>query len=176
MKYFLFTILVGCSFFSFAQERLNPIVNPYGGIFEIEDATVKADPNLEYKIVIDLASGAEDTKEFNWHLNNVARLLNLHAVAGVPKENLHVVVAVHASATYSILNDKAYKKEYGIDNPNTGLINALTEAGVEMVVCGQSLIARDIDYDDLNENIDLAVSMLTTVTTHQLKGYALLKF
>lgn len=159
-----------------SQERLNPIVAPYGGIFEIEDATYKADPNLEYKIVIDLASGAENNDEFNWHINNIARLMNLHAVAGVPKENLHVVVAVHAGATYSILNDKAYKKEYGIENPNTGLINTLTKAGVEMVVCGQSLIARDIDYKDLNENIGLAVSMLTTVTTHQLKGYAVLKF
>ena len=44
------------------------------------------------------------------------------------------------------------------------------------LVCGQSLIGRKIDPKEVHENIDLATSMLTTVTTYQLKGYAMLRF
>ena len=174
-KLAVFTILIA-PLFCLAQERTNPIISPYGGIYDVKDASFKADPTLKYNIVIDLATGSEKEDEFNWSLNNIARMLNLHAVAGVPKENIHVVVAVHATATYSILNNKAYKKRYGIDNPNTGLIDALNEAGVQLYVCGQSLIARDVAFKELNPNVQLATSMLTTVTTHQLKGYAFMKF
>lgn len=39
-----------------------------------------------------------------------------------------------------------------------------------------ALIARDIDRDKMAQKIKIASSMLTTVTTYQLKGYALLVF
>ncbi|HNP19248.1 MAG TPA: DsrE family protein [Fulvivirga sp.] len=159
-----------------AQDRFNPVINPFGGIFEIPDATVKADPALEYKIVIDVVTGNDDPKEFNWSLNNVARMLNLHAVSGADMSKMKVVLAIHGGATIAIANDKVYKKKYGIDNPNNELIKALSDAGVLLTVCGQSLISREIDMADVNEHVQIATSMLTTVTTYQLKGYALLRF
>jgi intracellular sulfur oxidation DsrE/DsrF family protein len=101
----------------------------------------------------------------------------LHAVGGVPKENLHVVLAIHGGATYATLNDKAYHTKYGVDNPNTKLIQALNESGVvDLFVCGQSLIGRGVDSDTLSPFVKVATSMLTTATTYQLKGYAMLKF
>ena len=56
------------------------------------------------------------------------------------------------------------------------LINALSEAGVRLTVCGQSLISRGIKVENVNNKVEIATSMLTTVTTLQLKGYAYLKF
>jgi len=79
-------------------------------------------------------------------------------------------------ATKTVLNDDGYESRYNIKNPNHDLIIALKEAGVKLTVCGQSLVGRKIDPDEVNENIELATSMLTTVTTYQLKGYTLLKF
>lgn len=168
-------LLIG-SYQLFSQERLNPVISPFGGIYNIPEATVKADETLEYKIVIDVVTGNEDPKEFNWSLNNVARLLNLHAVVGADVNKIDVVLAIHGGATYSISSDKVYKKKYGVINPNNELLAALSKAGVKITVCGQSLISRGISADEVNEHVEIATSMLTTVTTYQLKGYAMLKF
>ena len=112
----------------------------------------------------------------NSALNNVARMINLHAISGVHPDSIHVVLAIHGMATKTILNNDGYVSRHGIENPNQNLISELKEAGVKLTVCGQSLIGRKIDLEEVNENVEIATSMLTTVTTYQLKGYTLLKF
>ena len=172
----IFSILFSASLATQAQERQNPVISSFGGIYDIPEATIKANSNLEYKVVIDVVTGNEDPKEFNWSLNNVARMLNLHAVGGADMSKMEVVLAIHGSATYSIANDKNYRAKYGIENPNKELIKALSDAGVTIAVCGQSLKGRGIETKDVLEEVEIATSMLTTVTTYQLKGYAVLKF
>lgn len=161
---------------AFAQERVNPVVKNYGGIFDIPEATIKPDPNQEYKIVIDVYGGAEDKSNIDRSLNNVARMLNLHAVGGVPKEKMNVVLALHAQSTYSVMADDLYQEKFGSPNPNIDLIKELKEAGVKVTVCGQSLKARGVETDQVLSDVEIATSMLTTVTSYQMKGYQLLKF
>jgi len=171
----IFCLIITHSVFS--QQRMNPIIADYGGVFDIPYAEEKPDPTLQYQIVIDVATGSENPRQVNDALNNVARLLNLHVVGGVPKENLHVVLAIHSGAAFTILNDQAYKLKYGVENPNLRLLKAFHESGaVRLFVCGQSLIARDIDPSKVTPDVKIATSMLTTVTTYQMKGYAMLKF
>jgi len=159
------------------QDKVNPIIAAYGGIFEIPNAAMKPDPTLKYNIVIDVASGSEDPKQLNDALNNVARLINLHAVGGVPKENLHVVLAIHAGAAFAVLDNEQYEVKYGVSNPNLKLLQALKDSGiVDLFICGQSMIARKIDPTKIFPAVKIATSMLTTVTTYQLNGYAMLKF
>ena len=67
-------------------------------------------------------------------------------------------------------------RKFGIDNPNIDLIKELKDSGVKLTVCGQSLIARDVKPDEVVEEVEIATSMLTVVTTYQLLGYAVLKF
>ena len=176
MKYSLGLLLICLFFISHSQERVNPVIKGYGGIYEIPDATVKPDPEQDYKIVIDVYGGTKDKAELDRSLNNVARMLNLHAVGGVPKEKMKVVLAMHGQSTYSTLNDEAYKKEFGMDNPNTGLLKELKEAGVKITVCGQSLKGRGFSSEKLSDEVEIATSMLTTVTHYQMQGYQLLKF
>ncbi|MGE0587928.1 MAG: hypothetical protein AB7O48_05100, partial [Cyclobacteriaceae bacterium] len=71
---------------SFAQKQVNPIIKDYGSVYEIPYAVEKIDPKLDYKIVVEVVRAIEKPEDVNWALNNVARLLNLHAMAGVPKE------------------------------------------------------------------------------------------
>jgi intracellular sulfur oxidation DsrE/DsrF family protein len=159
-----------------AQDRVFPIIKNYGGIFEIPNAVEKPDPSINYNIVVEVFSGSEKAGELNYALNNVARLINLHAIGGVPKEKIKVVVAIHGEAAYTIMQNDQYKAKYKTDNPNIALYKALDEAGVQLFVCGQSLIARQIDSKKLLPEIKIATSMLTTVSTYQLKGYAAFKF
>ena len=71
---------------TFAQIPQFPIVKGFGGIYEIPEATERPDPNGEYKIIIDLVSAADDYGQINRMVDNVARMVNLHGIAGVPKE------------------------------------------------------------------------------------------
>lgn len=160
---------------TFAQEKVNPVIKDFGGIYDIEEATVKPDLK-DYHIVIDLVTKKESAEVLSSSMNNVARLINLHAVGGAEPENIHVVLAIHGPMTYTIMKNSAYKEKFGVDNPNIALIQALHKSGVKLTVCGQSLLGRKVSTNEVMDEVDIATSMLTTVTTYQLKGYAMLKF
>lgn len=177
VKTFLATaILFALSISAFGQTPQFPIVKDFGGIYEIPEATERPDPKGEYKIIIDLVSAADDPKQINRMVDNIARMVNLHGIAGVPKENIKVKVAVHGGAIFSILNDEEYQKRNGVKNPNLPVFQALKEAGVEFYVCGQSLIARNMKPTDVWEGTEIALSMLTTLTTYVPQGYMLMRF
>ncbi|HRI80169.1 MAG TPA: DsrE family protein [Cyclobacteriaceae bacterium] len=171
-------VLVLAGFTASAQipQRVNPVIKDFGGIFEIPYAAEKPDPSMNYNIVIEVEQMSEKPDTLNWALNNVARMLNLHTVGGLPKEKMHVVLAIHGGATYTVMNNDGYKAKYKMDNPNLKIYQQLQAAGVKMFVCGQSLIARDVDPNKMVPEVKVSVSMLTILTTYQLKGYAVLKF
>ncbi len=176
MKYILNLSLLVLVFSAYSQQRVTPVIKSYGGIYAVPEATVKPDPEQDYRIVIDVYGGTEDKSEIDRSLNNVARMLNLHAVGGVPAEKMKVVLALHAQSTYSTLDNETYRDRFGSDNPNARLMKELKEAGVKITVCGQSLRGRGFEADQLRDEVEIATSMLTTVTHYQNLGYLLLKF
>lgn len=159
-----------------ATQRVNPVIKSQGGIFEIPFAVEKPDPAMTYNIVIEVEREGEKPDTINWALNNVARLLNLLSVGGVPAAKVNVVLAIHGAAAYTTMNNEQYRAKYKVDNPNLKLYQELQAAGVQMFICGQSIINRKIDRTRLVPEVKPALSMLTTVTTYQLKGYAYLRF
>ncbi|GHM99210.1 hypothetical protein WSM22_07000 [Cytophagales bacterium WSM2-2] len=169
-----FSLLISAA--TFSQTRINPVIKNYGGIYDIPYAEEKPDPNQEYNIIIEVEQASDRPDSLNWALFNVTRLINLHAMAGVKPEKLHVVLAIHGGATYTVMDNDTYKKKYKKDNPNLGLFEELEKAGVRMVVCGQSLINRKVDRMKMVPQVKVASSMLTTITSYQMKGYAILKF
>ena len=44
-----------------------------------------------------------------------------------------------------VMTNEAYRERYNRDNPNIAIIHALKQAGVDIRVCGQGLLARKID-------------------------------
>ncbi|MEL7161541.1 MAG: DsrE family protein [Bacteroidota bacterium] len=172
-------LLPCCLFFSLglvAQQKVNPVIPSFGGIYPLEEATVKPDPGLRYRIVVDVVSGAPEPTELSAGLNNVARMLNLHAVGGVPADSMEVVLAIHGGATFATLNNDLFREKFGVDNPNIPLIRELKAAGVKLVVCGQSLVGREIPTDAPVAEVEVATSMLTTVSMYQLRGFAVFRF
>lgn len=157
-----------------AQERIFPAVKSSGGVFPVPEAAEVADPALVYKIVGDLMVGPEKPGDINPGLERIARLFNAYSEAGIAPEKIGVVVVVHYKGTPLILNDEAYKKQFGVANPNTALINELAEKGVEFYVCGQSLRMRGFTDTPKNPHIKVTHAALIATTTYQLKGYALL--
>lgn len=158
----------------FAQEF--PVIKNFGGIYNITKATVKPDPTRVYKIIVDLVSADDDPAKLSWSLNNIARMINLHAIGGVPPANIHVILAIHGGMTTSLLNESAYQSRFQVKNPHIPLYNALHVAGVRVIVCGQSMKSRAVNSDQLLEHVEIATSMLTTISTFQQDGYVVFKF
>ncbi len=161
---------------SFSQDKVNPIIKDFGPVYEIPDAVEKPDPKMNYKLLVDLVMGSTKPDTINLGIEAACTLLNLHGVGGVPKEKINMVMAVHNAAGYTVMNNDAYKARYKVDNPNLPMIKALLDAGVKIVVCGQTLKKRGIDPSTLAPGVGVATSALTTITTHQLKGYAMIKW
>lgn len=159
---------------TFAQKKIYPLIKSGGGMFEVPEATPVADKKMKYKLIVDLSKASDKPDSVNASLDKLARLVNAHIEAGVPKENIDVVGVFHFLGTPVILEDEAYKKKFGMANPNTALINELGKNGVRFFVCGQSLRARKLVDEKRNENIKVAQSALITFSTFQSKGYSLI--
>ena len=176
MKFIAIIALLVMAISASAQEAQSPVIPSYGGVYNADWVVEKPDPNQEYKVVIDVATGSNDKTQAFYSLVNVARLMNLHVMGGASKDKMSVVLAIHGGAVWSILNNEEYKEKYGVDNPHIPLFKELKAAGVKLFVCSQSMIGRDLDPSMIAEEVVPATSMLTTMTTYQLKGYAALKF
>lgn len=172
----IFFVALFATQFSFAQDAQFPLVKGFGGIYEVPDATERPDGSLDYYILVDLSTGAEDNAQISRWVDNIARMMNLHGLAGVSKDRMHVKVVVHGGAIATIMNNEVYQKRYNSDNPNIPVFKALEAAGVEVLVCGQSMRARNLQKSDLYDGVNVALSALTTVTTYAPKGYTVLKF
>ncbi len=140
------------------------------------------DKTLNYNIVVDLTSfpavsgkkDKYDSASANWGLSNIGRVLNLHVASGIPKEKINMVVAVHGFALWSFLNQDAHRKKYQVDNPNLMMITELQKAGVRFLVCGQSILAMKSSREALIPEVKVTLTAQTTLTSYQVKGYALL--
>lgn len=139
------------------------------------------DPKMEYNIVIDFTviptvgdSGSKlDSASANWGLSDIGRLYNMHLAAGIPKEKIHLVVAVHSFASRCFLNNDAYQKKFKINNPNIPVIEELDRAGVRFLLCGQSLNWMGDKKEMLLPQAKISLTAQTTLSSYQLKGYAL---
>ncbi|RIJ34405.1 DsrE family protein [Pontibacter oryzae] len=158
----------------YGQQKIAPVIVDFGAINPVPQAVKKPDPSLTYKILVDATKASDKPEEIVPALTNTARMLNLHAYGGVPSNKMQVVLVVHSAALPMVLTNEAYKSKFGVDNPNLAIIAALKKAGVQLFVCGQSMIARNYEISSLNPDITLSVSALTVLTEYQLKGYALI--
>jgi intracellular sulfur oxidation DsrE/DsrF family protein len=155
----------------------------YTVVGQVENITESPDPTLAYNIVVDFTGFSSkgktkekiDSSQVNWAITDVGRVYNLHVASGIPKEKINMVVAVHGSATDSFLTNEAYRKKYTIDNPNLVLIKELKGIGVRFLVCGQSLRWTNTDRKSILPEIGVTLTAQTTLTSYQLKGYALIK-
>ncbi|MCJ7465292.1 MAG: DsrE family protein [Maribacter sp.] len=153
-----------------------PIITEFGEVFAVDRPEFAVDVTKEYKAVFDIMNSPESHQEINKSIETVARFLNMHAQSGVPVEQLKAAVVIHNAASKDVLSNAAYKKRYGTENPNAELLQALLNADVQVIFCGQSAAARDIPREDLIEGIRLSLSAMNALIQLQDKKYRLIKF
>jgi len=150
------------------------MIRKYGQSHPLPGAAVQPDPNLDYKLLFNIIKEAGDPNKVSPGFNHVARTINVFEGAGYPLERMQIVAVVHGKAIDSVLNDEQYRKKYSQSNPNTDLLRQLSQAGVEVYLCGQSMIEHQYDQSMISSDITLALSALTVLSTYQLRGYALM--
>jgi len=169
---FLFLTILAAN----AQAKVNPVIKNFGTVTEVPFSVENPDTKLDYKVVVEVSSDNKKPEEVHEFFEKVAAVVNLHALGGVPADKLHVVMVIHGPAAQYVVTDEEYKKKFNTVNPNIPLFKELKEAGVKIFVCGQSLNKRNIPKENVAPEVSPALSAITTLTTYQLKGYALLKY
>jgi intracellular sulfur oxidation DsrE/DsrF family protein len=156
-----------------AQQRAStgPVIMSGGPVYAVPDADFPTPMDTELKAVFELRAAAEDPSRMNQNIGTMARYLNLHARAGVPRENLRVAGVVHGGASLALLKDEYYREANGVDNPNKELIAEILASGGQLILCGQTAGARGITKDQLLPGVQLALSAMTALTVLQQQGY-----
>ncbi len=172
----LFIILSFCYIGNSQEKQAGPIIKDFGKVWPIENPDFKTNINMDYKVVFDVMNSPESHTEINRTIETAARFLNMHAQAGVPPEQLKVTLVVHNKASKDIIQNVAYKKRYGVANPNYEMVKSLMDTGVEVVFCGQSSKSRDFPKEELIPNVKVALSAMTVLIQLQNEGYQLIKF
>ncbi len=148
-------------------------------VFPVTNVEELPDPKMKYKLLIELVDfGPKDPdstikKNINQGLSEVGRFINLHVADGIPKEKLDVVIVVHASALNAFLNNEAYKKKYGVDNPNIPVLKEMESIGVKLLACGQAILFFGLEKEQMLPNVKVVLTAQTVITSYQLKGYVL---
>lgn len=160
----------------FLESATYPLIREatMGGVIPISNPEELPDKNMEYKLLMNFTQPAvkpDQAKAINHALAEVARIINLHIAAGIPKEKLKVMVVAHASGLFSLLDDEHYQKKFHISNPNSKLVNELMAAGVQFSSCGQAMKFLEIREGTLLPGVKLAYSAKTVISTYGLKGY-----
>jgi intracellular sulfur oxidation DsrE/DsrF family protein len=152
------------------RKAATPVISGHGSVVQLADADQQ--PRSGAKIIVDLTQGG-DPNQLNAGLEKVAKYVNIYAGAGAEPADVRIAVAFHGDATLAVLNPDAYSVAFKTKkNPNLSLLRQLHEAGVELYVCGQSLISKGSQPEDVAVFVETAVSALTAVVNLQADGYA----
>tara|TARA_E500000305_G_scaffold111420_5_gene124154 strand:- start:124128 stop:125165 length:1038 start_codon:yes stop_codon:yes gene_type:complete len=151
-------------------EYIHPNIQQYGKVVQLPDAAQQ--PRAESKLCVDLTRGGA-ADQLNPSIEKIARYVNIYEGAGKSPASVQIAVVLHGDATLCALNDDAYAKRFKTENnPNLDCLHELHEAGVSIYVCGQSLIGKGSQPEDVVVFADVAVSALTSLVNLQADGYA----
>lgn len=175
------TIVLAASFISNAYAAhwpapQSPVITGASGYAVIPHAAVPPSAAVSYRAIFDANRAADKPGQLVPALDNCGSELNALAVAGVPIKNAHFVVVFHGPAMSALLTDAAYRARFGTANPNLPVLAQLRKNGVELYVCGQNLVADDVDPATLTKDVQVASDALIVLMTYQGRGYSLLSF
>ena len=173
---FLLLMIFGTQWLNAQNKSSGPIITDFGQVWKIENQDYTLDTTKTFKAVFDIMTSPDDLNQVNPAIETAARFLNMHGQNGIPLEQLKVALVVHNKASKDVISSEAYKKKYGTENPNEGLLKALMEANAEIIFCGQSSASRGFPKEDLIDGVQLSLSAMTALIQLQDDNYRLIKF
>lgn len=148
----------------------DPKIAKYGKVSLLSNASMQ--PQADTQIVVDVTAGGPSGKLFP-SIEKLARFVNIYHAAGQKSHSVDLAVVLHGNATLAALNDDAYSHQFNTKgNPNLDCLHELHENGVQIYVCGQSLISAGHKPDEVVVFVDVAVSALTSLANLQKDGFS----
>jgi intracellular sulfur oxidation DsrE/DsrF family protein len=139
---------------------------------DLPGASLSPDPSVEYKVVFDLVMTDDNLDDPYPMLAPIAIYMNTLGKFGVPPENRKISVVLHrGSGLIGLTNEEFKARHDGKDNPNIELIKKLHAAGVTFHQCGQGVLARELEPDNLLPEIQIDYWALTTLIELGRQGY-----
>ena len=148
-----------------------PQIEGYGSVVALPEAGER--PRIGGRVVFDTTAAAPAGKP-NRGLESAARLVNLYAKEGMAASRPQIAVILHFNATPSALIDSAHDRAGGGSNPNRELVETLLANGVEVWVCGQSVIRGGHALADILPGVKVAHSAMVFNINRQQDGWATL--
>jgi intracellular sulfur oxidation DsrE/DsrF family protein len=153
-----------------------PLVNGFGEHVDLPNAEFKTNTDMVYRVAYEIMQRLGEPTRPHQRLDAAARFVNMHAHAGVPSENIQLAIVLHGGGTQTALTNEAYRKRHSVDNPNLPLLNALSDAGVNIYLCEQSRIRSGTSPDEVAAPVKSALSAMTVIVNLQEDGYQFLTY
>jgi len=148
-----------------------PQIEGYGSVVALPEAGER--PRIGGRVVFD-TTAAPAAGKVNRGLESAARLVNLYAKEGLAAARPQIAVILHSNAMSAALLDAAHDRTGGGSNPNRELVEKLVENGVEVWVCGQSVIRGGHALSDILPGIRIAHSAMVFNINRQQDGWVTL--
>ena len=152
---------------------------PGGSVIEMSNTTYAPVPGMDffgdtdatYRFAWALASAADSAHEETEAFRGPARVLNALADDGVSPDKVHLAIVAQGPAAMAMLDNEAYRRVHGIDNPNLPMLQELHANGVLLVVCGQTMVGRKMERDDFPDFIKVSRAATVARATLTAQGY-----
>ncbi|WOJ97198.1 DsrE family protein [Congregibacter brevis] len=167
--------MIGSSVWA-AEPEVGPIVPSFGPVMMPPPGSYNLDPDVHYKVSMDMYTTPDFPEDQNRHLISAARFLNMHARNGIPAENIDFALIVHGKAAKDLLTDEAYQARYNEPNPNTALLKELHAAEVPIYLCSQTAAFRGMAPEEFSPTVTMSLSAMTAHVRLQQEGYTLVPF
>jgi intracellular sulfur oxidation DsrE/DsrF family protein len=157
--------------FALTAQSGEALIRQVGGTPGISDPDFRAPADLIYKMAWHVTEAPEQPTGIASGFVSPANMFRLMDANGVPRSNVRLAIIVHGTATPSLLVNDAYKARTGVDNGSVALLTALHEAGVQIIVCGQALINRNVSRGQLLPFVKVATTAGTAHAILAAQGY-----
>ncbi|WP_054527299.1 DsrE family protein [Citromicrobium sp. WPS32] len=160
-----------------AQEvSYGPVFTEFGPVVDVPDADFAIPEDASFHVAFDVSRAAEEGK-LNRGFESAARLINMHARAGMESMENRAAVVVHGAAVLDLLTDAAWvARDRGEANPSGAMVRAMIDQGVRFIVCGQSAAGQGVAKSELIPGVELALSAMTAHALLQQEGYTVNPF
>lgn len=150
-----------------------PLISGFGQHAAVSGSELSA--KTYFKVAFDVAAQGKPG-EINRKFDSLARFLNMHVAAGIPKENIQLALVVHGKAGIDLLDHKTFQKAFQQNNANKLLLEELMANNVQVILCGQSAAAYEINHSQLIEGVEIELSAMTAHALLQQQGYTVNPF
>ena len=171
----LLAILASATLANVTEAQSGSVIATQGASPLARDVTFPVPKDVVYRIVYAVNTGPEKADAVVEGFKSAANFIFVADSNAIPRSNLKLAVVVWGSATHSLLKNDAYRAAKGADNASAPLLQALHDAGVQIIVCGEALINRQLDRKDVLPFVKVAPTASLALAALHAQGYAIFR-